>query len=119
MTLLPRCPLRITLRCTRVATEEHVVFKSEKGIKEEKRLTDFCEARLELEQRMEERASGKKKISTEEIQIEIFSPFFIHDLQIIDLPGFNNESNAAEEIVDMSLSYMKNEDYIIVVAINS
>ena len=107
------------MRCTRVATEEHVVFKSEKGIKEEKRLTDFGEARLELEQRMEERGSGKKKISTEEIQIEIFSPFFIHDLQIIDLPGFNNESNAAEEIVDMNLSYMKNEDYIILVVNNA
>ena len=106
------------MRCTRVATEEQVVFKAEKGMKEEKRLTDFAEAKLELEQRLEERASGKKKISEEEIQIEIFSPFAIHDLQIIDLPGFNNESNAAEEIVDMNLSYMKNEDYIIIVVNN-
>ena len=106
------------MRCTGVATEEHVVFKSDKGMKVEKRLTDFADVKLELEQRMEERGSGKKKISEEEIQIEIFSPFFIHDLQIIDLPGFNNESNAAEEIVDMNLSYMKNEDYIILVVNN-
>ena len=101
MTVLARCPLRITLRCTTVATDEHVVFKGDKGKKEEKRLADFDEVRLELEQRMEERGVGKKKISTEEIQIEIFSPFFIHHLQIIDLPGFNNESNIAEEIVDI------------------
>ena len=107
------------MRCTRVATEEHVVFKSDEGVKEEKRLTDFAEVRLELEQRIEERASGKKKTSREEIQIEIFSPFFIHELQIIDLPGFNNESNTAEEIVDMNLSYMKNEDNIILVVKNA
>ena len=118
ITVLARCPLRITLRCTRVATEEHVVFKSDEGVKEEKRLTDFAEVRLELEQRMEERTSGKKKISREEIQIEIFSPFFIHELQIIDLPGFNNESSTAEEIVDMNLSFMKNEDNIILVVKN-
>ena len=111
--------MRITLRCTRVATEEHVVFKSDKGVKEEKRLTDFAEVRLELEQRMEERASGKKKISREEIQIEIFSPFLIHELQIVDLPGFNNENNTAEEIADMNLSYMKNEDNIILVVKNA
>ena len=44
------------------ATLDLLTRLAEDGVKEEKRLTDFAEVRLELEQRMEERASGKKKI---------------------------------------------------------
>ena len=83
-------------RSTRGGTEEYVVFKADKENKEEKRLTDSAEVRLELDQRLGERTGSKRKISSEEIQLEVFSPFFAFDLQIIDLPGFNNESNNAE-----------------------
>ena len=106
-------------RSTRGGTEEYVVFKADKENKEEKRLTDFEEVRLELDQRLGERTGSKRKISSEEIQLEVFSPFFAFDLQIIDLPGFDNESNNAEEILDMNLSYMKNEDYIILLVNNA
>ena len=78
--------MRITLRrSTRSGTEEYVVFKADKENKEEKRLTDFEEVRLELDQRLGERTGSKRKISSEEIQLEIFSPFFAFDLQIIAL----------------------------------
>ena len=106
-------------RSTRGGTEEYVVFKADKENKEEKRLTDFEEVRLELDQRLGERTGSKRKISSEEIQLEVFSPFFAFDLQIIDLPGFDNESNNAEQILDMNLSYMKNEDYIILLVNNA
>ena len=45
--------MRITLRrSTRSGTEEYVVFKADKENKEEKRLTDSAEVRLELDQRL-------------------------------------------------------------------
>ena len=44
----------------------------------------------------------QEKDNSEEIKMEIFSFFFVHNLQIIDLPSFNSEINTAEEIVEMN-----------------
>ena len=50
-------------------TEEHVVFKDDKDIKEGKRLTNFDEVGLELEDRMKKRT--RKRESEEMVAVPI------------------------------------------------